>query len=186
MVANPGSLYRGQLRRLEQFHLRCLRKIMGISWEDRISNTTVLRRAGLDGIEAYIMRSQLRWAGHVARMTDDRLPKQIFFSELSEGVRDQGRPFLRFKDTLKASLRICDIDPSSWPDLAADRTAWRSQTQKGVNSFEAKRLNELDRKRSLLKARSAEPLNTETAVRCSVCGRSCRNNFGLSAHMRIH
>ena len=180
------TLYKGQVLRLEQFHLRCLRKIMGITWQDRIPNTTILRRAGLDGIEAYIMRSQLRWAGHVARMPDDRLPKQIFFSELSEGDRVPGRPFLRFKDKLKESLKRCDIDPSSWPDLAADRTAWRSQVKKGVNSYEAKRLAELDEKRKALKARSAEPPNIQTAVTCSLCGKLCKNNAGLRAHMRIH
>ena len=31
------ALYRKQLKTLDQFHLRCLRKIMGISWEDRVS-----------------------------------------------------------------------------------------------------------------------------------------------------
>lgn len=51
------TLYRIQLKMLDQFHLRCLRKIMGISWEDKISNTTVLRRTNVPGIEAIIMKA---------------------------------------------------------------------------------------------------------------------------------
>ena len=47
---------------------------------------TVLKRAQMDGIEAMLKRSQLRWVGHVQRMNDNRLPKQIFYSELSSGV----------------------------------------------------------------------------------------------------
>ena len=30
-------------KKLDQFHLRCLRKVMGISWEDRVSNTELLQ-----------------------------------------------------------------------------------------------------------------------------------------------
>ena len=43
---------------------------MGVSWEDRVSNTEVLCRANMPGIEALIMRAQLRWVGHVVRMDD--------------------------------------------------------------------------------------------------------------------
>ena len=32
----------------------------------------------MDGIEAMLKRAQLRWVGHVQRMNDDRLAKQIF------------------------------------------------------------------------------------------------------------
>ena len=34
----------------------------------------------MDGIEAMLKRAQLRWVGHVQRMNDNRLPKQIFYS----------------------------------------------------------------------------------------------------------
>ena len=37
------TLYRKQLRTLDQFHLWCLWKIMGVSWEDRVSNTSATR-----------------------------------------------------------------------------------------------------------------------------------------------
>ena len=180
------TLYRRHIRRLEQFHMRCLRKIMGISWKDRISNTEVLRRAGLHGIEAYVMQSQLRWAGHVARMDDDRLPKQIFFSELCNGTRPTGRPLLRFKDTLKATLTDCKIDQASWTTLAQDRSAWRAKSRKGVLEFERERLANLDSRRMAHKSRAAQPLNTETAVSCRVCGRLCKSEFGLRSHMRVH
>ena len=61
---------------------------MGISWEDRVSNTEVLRRAAMPGIEALIMKAQLRWVGHVVRMDNSRLPKMVFFSELASGTSD--------------------------------------------------------------------------------------------------
>ena len=39
-----------------------------------------------------VFEHQLRWAGHVARMDDMRLPKVVFFGELSEGKRNRGFP----------------------------------------------------------------------------------------------
>ena len=61
---------------------------MGIKWQDKITYNEVLQRAKIDGIEAMLMRAQLRWVGHLQRMSFDRMPKQIFYSELSSGARN--------------------------------------------------------------------------------------------------
>ena len=66
--------------KLDQFHLRCLRKVIDISREDRVSNTELLRTANMPCIEALIMKPKLRGAGHVARTDDARLPKMVFLS----------------------------------------------------------------------------------------------------------
>ena len=77
---------------LERFHRRCLGSILGINWQDRVSNDEVLKRASLPRIESILLQVQLRWAGHVTRMEDVRMPKAVFFSELQEGKRDRGGP----------------------------------------------------------------------------------------------
>ena len=41
-----------------------------------------------------------RWAVHVTRMEDVRMPKAVFFSELQEGKRDRDAPRKRYKDKL--------------------------------------------------------------------------------------
>ena len=41
------TTYARQERRLNSFHMRCLHRILGISWEDKIPNTEVLSRANL-------------------------------------------------------------------------------------------------------------------------------------------
>ena len=177
------TLYRKQIRALDQFHLRCLRRIMGISWEDKVSNPEVLRKAKTTGIEALIMKAQLRWVGHVIRMDNTRLPKMIFFSELVSGTRNLGRPLKRYKDCLKASLEACDISTLGWESLASDRSAWRLAVHKGIQLFEDKRLESLDQKRRARKERIFDP---DSAVACPTCGRVCASAFGLRSHFRRH
>jgi hypothetical protein len=70
------TLYRHQQRKLENFHMRSLRKLIGVSWKDKVPNTEVLRRTKSVTLENHIYRSRLRWVGHVIRMDDTRLPKQ--------------------------------------------------------------------------------------------------------------
>ena len=93
--------YRHHLRLLERFHQRCLRSILNIHWSDYITNVEVLQQAGITSVEAMLMKTQLRWAGHVSRMEDHRLPKIVLYGELSTGHRDRGAPKKRYKDSLK-------------------------------------------------------------------------------------
>ena len=71
-------LYRKQIRLRERFYQRCLRSILGIKWQDYISNEKVLKRASLPSKESILLRVQLRWAGHVTRMEDECMPKAVF------------------------------------------------------------------------------------------------------------
>ena len=52
-VLNNGSIstHFGVTSGTNQFHLRCLRKIAHIRWQDMIPNTTVLERCEISGIE---------------------------------------------------------------------------------------------------------------------------------------
>ena len=47
-----------------------------------IPNTEVLKRAQTTSIEAYLIKAQLRWTGHVLRMKDGRLSKDLLYGEL--------------------------------------------------------------------------------------------------------
>ena len=90
-------LYRKQIRLLERLHQHCLRSILGIKWQDHVSNEEVFERASLPSIEFILLKVQLRWAGHVTRMEDVRVPKAVFLSEPQEGRRDPGAPRKRHK-----------------------------------------------------------------------------------------
>ena len=175
--------YRRHHKKLDQFHLHCLRKILGITWMDKVSNQDVLHNADLPGVEALITKAQLRWSGHVMRMEDSHLPKQVFCSELAIGKRKQGGQQKRYKDYLKRSLLACNIPIPGWESLAKDHLAWRQETQNGITAFEVKCLQDLDVKRSIRKERAH---NSSSGIACLVYGRTCASEFGLRLHLRRH
>ena len=44
----------------DAFYMRHLRYLMDIKWQDKITNNEVLQHAKMDGMEAKLMRAQLR------------------------------------------------------------------------------------------------------------------------------
>ena len=55
----------------------------------------------MEDIEILLVRSRLRWLGHVSKMEDDRPMKSLLYGELSEGRRPVGWPKLRIKTCAK-------------------------------------------------------------------------------------
>ena len=139
-AAESWTLYRRHEKKLNRFHLNCLRKLLRIRWQDRIPDTEVLDRAKQSSILAVLRRTQLRWAGHVSRMPDSRLPKQLLFGELVHGARSRGGQKKRYKDTLKAHMKEVAIDPNRWEVLASDRAQWRSCIAQATASYETNRI----------------------------------------------
>ena len=185
------TVYQRHARTLNRFHLNCLRKILRIRWQDKIPDTDVLSRSNMMSIHTILMKYQLRWSGHVIRMEDSRIPKQLLFSELHSGKRSRGAPKKRFKDTLKASLKCFDVDPENWELQAQQRDSWRSTITNSALSYEAKRILQAESKRQERKSRIANANTTTTAnsssgVTCLVCHRSFRAKIGLNSHMRTH
>jgi len=119
------TLYRRDIKPLENFQQRKLRQLLNTRWEMRLSNNEILKRARLPSVEATILQHRLRWAGHVVRMDPSRLPRIMLYGELNEGTRPNGRPKLRYKDQLKCSLKQAGINTQSWQQLANDRATWR-------------------------------------------------------------
>ncbi|KAI8433746.1 hypothetical protein MSG28_015725 [Choristoneura fumiferana] len=182
-------LYRHQIRTLDGFHIRCLRDILNIKWADRVRNTDVLRRANVLGVESYLMRRQLRWCGHVSRMSEARVAKRIFFSELQNGKRKQGGQFLRYKDVQKRHMKRCGINPSSWEEQARRRSEWRRVVRDKVTEFELQRRSDLDMKRDALKAKPPTAIfyhYVDGVLTCCHCLRTFSNKIGYCSHLRAH
>jgi len=182
------TVYQRHARQLNHFHMTCLRRILKIKWQDRVPDTEVLSRANQPSIHSLLMKAQVRWAGHLARMPDERIPKQLLYGELSEGRRSVGGQKKRFKDTLKASLKSFDIDTTTWDKVAEDRPTWRNLIHKGCQSYEERRTAEAKQKRELRKSRAASTATADVddSLVCPTCGRSFKARIGLISHLRTH
>ncbi len=108
--AESWTIYRTQVKKLNAYMMRQLRDIMNIKWYDKIKNTEILRRANLPCMADILIERNLRWVGHVQRMEEDRLPRQLLYSQLCEGKRNQGRPKLRYKEVIKRNIKSKEID----------------------------------------------------------------------------
>jgi len=75
------TLYRRSIRRLDQFHLRCLRRTAGIKWQDRLTNTDVLQICGITGIEAFLLYSKDSYDGPVMSCICQTIASQSRYSE---------------------------------------------------------------------------------------------------------
>lgn len=184
------TTHKRHLRCLEQYHQRCLRKILGIKWQDKRTNVSILKQTGLTSVECLIIRHQLRWTGHVVRMPDSRLPKQLLYAQLAEGRRHLGAPKKRYKDALKANIKKCHIDVANWELIAEDRSRWRRTISHGVKTFENSRIIEELKRREIRKGRKNVASNSPRAVSprniCPHCGKVCKSKIGLFSHLRIH
>ena len=128
------STYSRQERRLNLFHFRCLHSILGISWHDRVPNTSILDLTGATDMFTMLRVRRLRWTGHVRRLEDGRFPKDIFYGALADAPRPRGRPRLRFKDVLMRDLAAFGIPVATWETGALDRSSWRSAIHSGCSN----------------------------------------------------
>ena len=75
---------RRHLNRLNGFHHRCIRMVLGITnrqqWEQCITSARTREMWGdRELVETKITKRRLEWLGHVARMPCHRMPKQAWF-----------------------------------------------------------------------------------------------------------
>ena len=99
-----------QEHRLNIFYMRSLQKLLGISWMSRTSNTVVLSRCGLTNMFTMLRQHRLRWLGHVRRMNDGKIPKDLLYGELSDEKLNIGGPQLRYRDVCKRDIKELNID----------------------------------------------------------------------------
>jgi hypothetical protein len=155
-----------QLQWLERCLRVCLRQILGVRRTDRVSNEDLLVRCGrletscsgmvvpFESVETMWRKRVLRWLGHVGRMADSRLAKQLLWAIRPEGSRRRGRPppsipevyrqhlqFLKdsnaFKDARKnwraqQERESMDLFGFSWLIACQDRDAWRALVDTAV------------------------------------------------------
>ena len=127
----------------------------------------------MSSIEAILTAYQFRWTGHVTRMSCDRLPKAVFYGELSSGKR------LRYKDVLKRYLKATHFPVNTWELTAQDQQQWRRAIHQRKIHIEEKLIqkyqHEHDRCHGLLGA-------SIPTVFCDDCSRGFVAQIDMKSH----
>ena len=152
-------------------------------------NKEVLARAETTSIFAMLTKRRLRSLGHVTRMDDGRIPKDILYGELATGTQPTGRPTLRYKDVVKRDLKAGGIAPGGFEAVAADRSAWKHAVQSAVKTLEQRREQQWEEKKERRRQRaetapSDNNVFDDNVFTCSPCNRACRSRVGLYSHSR--
>jgi hypothetical protein len=79
-----------------------------------------------------IKSRRMRWAGHVARMGENRNVYRILVGK-PEGKKLLGRPRCRWMDNIKMYLREVGWDGVDWMNIAQDRDWWRALVSMVLN-----------------------------------------------------
>jgi len=75
----------------------------------------------------------MRWAGHVARMGEERGVYRVLVGK-PEGKRPLGRPRRRWVDNIKMDLQEVGCGYMGWIGLAQDKYRWRTLVECGNES----------------------------------------------------
>ena len=78
-----------------------------------------------------IKSKRMRWAGHVARMGEERVYRVLLWKP--EGRRPLARPRRRWVDNIRMDLQEVGCGYMDWIGLAKDRDRWRTLVSAVMN-----------------------------------------------------
>ena len=125
--AETWSLTKVDEQKLAVFENNCIRTILGVRLQDRVSLTQLRKRAKLQTpIALVIKKRRLSWFGHVARLPEESLVKQCLKNEF-QGKRKRGRPAKRWQDVIREDTGLPIATAERY---ARDRIRWREKVNK--------------------------------------------------------
>jgi hypothetical protein len=120
------------------FENRVLRRIFGPKRDEVMGEWRKLHNEELQNLYSspdiirQVKSRRLKWAGHVARMGEERKVYKVLVEKL-EGKRPLGRPRRRWEEGLRMDLRKISWGSVDWIQLAQDRDRWWALVNKVMN-----------------------------------------------------
>ena len=109
---------------LRGFEGRLLRRMLGFTWEDKISNIRLKELTGLGDINKEVIKGRWRWTGLVHRMRRERRPRQVL-KWTPQGQRSRGRPRETWKRLYETERKGENRTGLNIENMVQDRIEWR-------------------------------------------------------------
>ena len=122
--AETWSPTRQLARNLDAFDQWCLRRILGISWRDRISNEEVRRRTDQPPLTDIIRTTRLKYFGHIARANPSMDHSRALRASVAPLPRDWNRRAGRPRLTWLRTVESFNIGLATAYHRAQNRQAW--------------------------------------------------------------
>src|SRR6218665_500738 len=101
MHVKHWTLKKKDRNKLMAFEMRCYRRILNVIWQQKITNEETRKRMGSKrNILQRIKERKLNLLGHICRMEDSRLVKEVVLGEM-KGKTKRGRPKREWLDDVK-------------------------------------------------------------------------------------
>jgi len=102
------------------------RRLLGISWKDKVRNEDIRKKTGLRKLEVIIKERRPRWLGHVLlRMEDSRIPRHAIQWELRGYKRKPGLPRKNWMDIVRGDLKDMGTTRDEAEELATSTYLWQ-------------------------------------------------------------
>jgi len=132
------SLTLREERKMRVFENMVLRRIFGPARDEVTGERRRLHNKELSDLYSspnnmrVIKSRRMRWAGHVARMGEERVAYRLLVGK-PEGKRSLGRPRRRWVDNIGMDLKEVGCGNVDWFGLAQDRDRWRTLVSTVMN-----------------------------------------------------
>jgi hypothetical protein len=124
--------------RLRVFENRVLRRIFGPKRDEvtgewrKLHNEELHNLYSSSDINRQVNSRRMRWAGHVARMGEERKVYKVLVRK-PVGRRPLGRPRRGWEDGIRIDLRETGFGGVDWIRLSQDRDRWRAVVSAVMN-----------------------------------------------------
>jgi hypothetical protein len=118
-------------RRLRVFENGVLRRVFGTKRDEvtgewrKLYNEELNELYSLPHIVRVVKSRRMRWAGHMARMVEEREVHRVLVVK-PEGKRPVGRPRRRWEYDIKIDVQEVGGGRGDWTELAQDRDGWQA------------------------------------------------------------
>ena len=113
------------IKNIQSFRNKCLRRILGVHWPEKISNLNLWQQTRQKPVEQEILQRRWRWIGHTLRKPTSSTTRHALIWN-PQGKRKRGRPRNTWRRDLEADTKELGLTWGRLERLAQDRDAWRT------------------------------------------------------------